>query len=296
MRVSSLLRDAMLILLGAAVSAYVSFMTAKAYSPQQYVVLIVGIIATLMGSMAVGASHQFSQTAERLLEKVSEEMHAETEAATERAKTISDALGRPAEFFPKRLMIDDGSYFREIAHYIGQMKQGETVYIVTCHSPRSLPQRGQLVNEARQEYHAALTENIEHRGVTVRRVLCLHPDVDFDPLKSENFARHFTDHCKRLLQIAKTHPAQVSLRRSQYFAGVDALVIPGRIAVITADALNPEGKLRQVLCWLFFSPPNASVITRLEEWCVEIDNSASPISEMPDGIETGLNETPRSTT
>ena len=280
----------MLILLGAAASAYVAFMTAKGYSPQEYVVLVVGIIATLMGSMAVGASHQFSLTAERLLAKVSDEMHAETEAATERAKMISDALGRPAEFYPKRLMIDDGSYFHEVAEHLRQMKQGETVYILTCHSPVAPPGRGQAVSDARKEYHAALTENIEHRGVTVRRVLCLHPQISANPLRSEDFARHFTEHCKKLLQLAKTHPAQVSLRRSQYFAGVDALVIPGRVAVITADAMEPSGKLRQVLCWLFFSPPNASVIARLEEWCVEIDNSASPVTDLPDGTETESSE------
>jgi hypothetical protein len=204
---------------------------------------------------------------------------------------VREALGRPTEFFPKRLSEDDGRYFYSIANHIDQTVPGDTIWIVTSHrSATERLGRTKAVNAGRKRYHEAIEDRALH-GVHVRRILCFDESVSADLLEARFFSRYTTDHCKRLEGIAKSHPDAVSIRMCRYYTGNDFMVIPGRVAAVTADARDRDGMLKHVLCWMYFNPPNGNVINTLEEWCQGLDNDSDPIRSFPDGIiETPLNE------
>lgn len=237
------------------------------YDTKDLVVILVGLCAAVLCAAAALHGQRVSRTARTLLQRLD---------------VVTTELGRPAEFFPKDLSDDNGHYFREIARYIRQAQPGETIWIMTSHFGGRRAARTQAVHEARRNYHDALEDRARH-GVLVKRVFCFNEPVSADSLDARFFSRHTTDHCRRLIEIGVQRPENVSLCVSRSFVGVDFLVIPRRVAAVTADARGDDGQLRDVLCWLFFNPPNGAVIDTLEKWCIGIDNSAEPVRQLPDG-------------
>lgn len=250
--------------LGALIGAYIALVTVGTYSPPQYVLLLVAFVGVVMTSASALHSQRFAEAAKKL-------------------ERVEEALGRPAEFFPRQLSRDDGHYFMEIARHIGKTVPGDTIWIITSHLATPRTARTKAVAAARAAYHEALEDRAAH-GVRVRRVFCFFDDVSPDALDAKYFSRHTTDHCKRLWAIAKDHPDAVSIRTSREFTGADFLVIPGRIAVVTTDARDKERLLKHVLCWMFFTPPNQEVVETIREWCEGIDNTADVIRALPEGI------------
>lgn len=250
--------------LSAMVGAFISLVTVGTFSPHDSVFLFLATMGVLMACATALHSERFSRAADKL-------------------HMVEESLGRPAKFYPKQLNTDDGAYFTEIAEHIRRTAPGETIWIVTSHLSTPRGARNDLVKAARDKFHEALVDRAAH-GVHVRRVFTFMDAVSFDAIDPHYLSRHTTDHCKRLLEIAKSQPHAVSLRASREFTGTDFLVIPGRIAVLTADVLDKDRLLKHVLCWMFFNPPNHEVIETIREWCEGVDNNADIIRNLPDGL------------
>lgn len=261
---TSALFEVMKWVLGAVVGAYFTLLTVGTYSPPQYVLLVVAFVGVVMISATALHSQRFADAAKKL-------------------EAVQAALGRPAEFFPRQLSLDDGHYFTEIARHIARTVPGDTIWIVTSHLATPRTARTKAVAAARQAYHEALADRAAH-GVRVRRVFCFFDAVSPEALDAKYFSRHTTDHCQKLWEIAKGHPDAVSIRASREFTGADFLVIPGHIAVVTTDVRDKDKLLKHVLCWMFFTPPNEQVVETIREWCEGIDNAADVIRNLPDGI------------
>ncbi|HJQ40844.1 MAG TPA: hypothetical protein VKB93_27210 [Thermoanaerobaculia bacterium] len=181
--------------LGALIGAYVTLVTVGAYSPPQFVLLLVAFVGVVMTAASALHSQRFAEAAKKL-------------------DKLEEVLGRPAEFFPRQLSSDDGHYFTEIARQIAKTGPGDTIWIVTSHLATPRSPRTKAVATARDAYHKALEDRAAH-GVHVRRVFCFFDDVSPNAIDTKYLSLHTTDHCKRLWEIAKIHPEAVSIRASR---------------------------------------------------------------------------------
>lgn len=245
------------------------------------------VILTVLGFLAISAlvnRSSFEQLSNEL-KQVKDSVEKQSEKWPQIVTNVINHLGTPTEIIFEPLDTGTGALYRKLIEYIKKTSAGDEILIMTHYgrhvSSEDHPQERAERKESRLAYSQALLQKAWEPEITYRRIICFEDGLG--QIKSEYVKQWMVDHCKEMLDIKKTKPGKISLKKGKVIFDPEILIIRGKLAVMTLDILDPASNLVHTAGGVIFhNPPNTQVVNLLYEFFMITDSNSRPEDRVND--------------
>lgn len=253
-------------ILGLFLAQWLEIISAPFFSTEARAILTALIVVALLVVIALIAVLFFAQ---------------QVQNREERWLRIEDRLGNPAEVEFEPIDIGTGRFYRRLSDYIRKAAPGDEI-VVMAHCTPENPRETKHYKQARLEYSRTLLEKAKEPGITYRRIVCFDEGPEQGKLVTGRVKQWMVDHAKQMLEIRKSKPGKVTLKKGKVIFGPDILIIKDKLAVISLDIRDADGRAHTDGALIFHNPPNGDVILQLYELFMMADNDSMPIDTVPE--------------
>src|SRR5215475_7318411 len=198
---------------------------------------------------------------------------------------IEDRLGTPAEIEFEPVEIGIGKFNRRVSEYVRKAAPGDEIVVMAHyrldHSEES-PRVTQQYIQSRQEYSQALIEKAKEPNITYRRIICFDEGPQHGKICARRVKEWVIDHAKQMVELRKVKPGKVTLKKSKVIFGPDVLIIKNKMAAISLDIHDADGRAYTSGVLIFHNPPNGDIIQQLYELFMMADNESTPVDKVPE--------------
>ena len=198
---------------------------------------------------------------------------------------IEDRLGIPAEIDFEPVDIGTGKFYRRLADYVRKAMPGDEIVVMAHYTPRGGeedPRETEQYRQSRQEYSQTLIEKAKEPGITYRRIICFDEGPQQGKITAGRVREWMIDHTKQMIELKKAKPGKVTLKKSRLIFGPDVLLIKDKVAAISLDIYDVDGRIHTSGVLIFHNPPNGDIIQQLYDLFMMADNESIPVDKVPE--------------
>lgn len=209
----------------------------------------------------------------------------QTEQREQKWLQIEQRLGTPAEidFEPVSRL---GKFNRRLVEYIRGAIPGDEILVMSYYASRGGEENPSDTEEYKQsldEYSRTLLEKAKEPGITYRRIICFDESPEGGKIRAGVVKQWLVDHAQGMLDIRRTKPGRITLKKGKVVFRSDLLIIKDKVAVISLDVHDAKsGQFRTDGVLIFHNPPNNSIIQQLYELFMMADNESLPVEKVPE--------------
>ncbi|MEM1552900.1 MAG: hypothetical protein QXH03_09585 [Candidatus Bathyarchaeia archaeon] len=198
---------------------------------------------------------------------------------------IEERLGIPAEVVFEPIDVGTGKFYRRLSDYIRKVAPDGEIVVMAHYGPRGgeeNPRETEQYRQSRQEYSRTLLEKAKEPGITYRRIICFDEGPEQGKIRVGRVKEWVVEHAKQMLEIQKTKPGKVTLKKGKVIFGSDIFIIRGKVAAISLDVRDPEGRVHTDGVLIFHNPPNGDIIQQLYDLFMMVDSQSVPVNRVPE--------------
>jgi hypothetical protein len=202
--------------------------------------------------------------------------------AERREEAWLNSFGTPAELVFERGEAYKGEYYHRLIGFLERTSIGDEILIMSQHrlnDKASEVEETEARKRAREAYSALLLEKARQQGITYRRIVCFEEGTSKGEIKPERVKEWLVDHCREMLEIKRSKPDKISLKKSKTKISADIFIIRGKVGTIVVDIYDShDGSTHKNGATIFHSPPNREIIDQLHDWFMEIDGEEGTVT------------------
>lgn len=254
--------------LGLFLGEWLQIISAPLFATETRAVLSGLLVVGLLSVVALAAIVFFAQRAEDREQKWLE---------------IEKRLGNPAEI-EFEIAHQTGRFNRRLAEFIRNATSGDEILVLATHNPPDSRDEYSIEYlESLEEYSRALAEKAREAGVIYRRIVCFPEGPEQGKINSDRVQPWLLRHAREILEVRKTKPGKVTLKKSRSVFGSDILIVKDKVAVISLDMYDPKtGKYHTSGMITFYNPPNGDILQVLYELFMLADTESVPVERVPE--------------
>ncbi len=198
---------------------------------------------------------------------------------------IEERLGTPAEIVFEPIDRGTGKFHGRLLDYIRKAGLRDEILVMAHYTPRGgeeNPHETEQYKQSRKEYSQILIDKAKEPGITYRRIICFDEVPQDVKITAGRVKGWMIDHAKQMVELRKDKPGKVTLKKSRVIFGPDVFIIKDKVAAITLDIYDVDGRLHTSGALIFHNPPNGDIIQQLYELFMMADNESIPVVEVPE--------------
>ena len=198
---------------------------------------------------------------------------------------IEDRLGIPAEIVFEPIEIGTGKFNIRLSDHIREAGPEDEILVMThstLGSGEENPRETEQYRQTLQEYSRTLLEKAKESGVIYRRIICFDEGPEQGRIIAGRVSQWIVEHAKQMLELKKSKPGKVTLKKGRVIFGPDIFIIKGKLAAISLDIRDTDGRVHTSGALIFHNPPNGDVIQQLYDLFMMVDNESIPVDRVPE--------------
>ncbi len=206
--------------------------------------------------------------------------------AEKRELAFRDFFGTPAELVFESFDISHGAYYKRLCEFIRNVSSGDEILVMTYHRPSDVtehPGETDDHKQARDEYYSSLIQKANETGVKYRRILCFDEGPKDGKIQQGRIKQRLIEHCSKMLEIKRSKPDKISVKKAKTILGADIMIISRRLAALTVDIYDiGSERVYTAGTFIFHNSPNAQIIEQLHIWFMQTDGESVAVNNIPE--------------